>query len=81
MKADIMTPQVGGGGINAKTIDIASINLERSASPKKRMPRHSQIQIEDFSEIDAQSLFEVVRPYLKDLYNDLIVRCIEPEAI
>ena len=79
MKVD-MTPQVGMG-INAKTIDIASMNLERSASPKKRQLRHQQIQIEDFSEIDAQSLFEIVRPYLKDLYNDLIVRCIEPEAI
>jgi hypothetical protein len=22
-----------------------------------------------------------MRPYLRDLYNDLIVRCIEPEAI
>lgn len=39
MKAD-MTPQVGGG-INAKTIDFASINLKRSASPKKRLPRHT----------------------------------------
>lgn len=39
MKAD-MTPQVGGG-INAKTIDIASINLERSTSPKKRLARHA----------------------------------------
>lgn len=54
MKVD-MTPQVGGGGggVNAKTIDIASASLELSASPKRRLPRHAQIQIEDFSEIDA----------------------------
>ncbi len=78
MRVD-MTPQAGGG-VNAKTIDIAGASFERSASPKRRLPRHAQIQIEDYSEIDTQSLFEVVRPYLKDLYNDLIVRCIEPEA-
>jgi hypothetical protein len=41
IKAD-MTPQVGGG-INPKTIDFASINLERTASPKKRISRHAQI--------------------------------------
>lgn len=82
MKIDMSPSLHQQTGISAKTIDVTSNHsLEQQNAPKRRVPRHAQIQIEDFSESEAQSLFEVIRPYLKDLYNDLNVRCIETDAI
>ena len=68
-------------GVSSKTIDYQYHLQDQQAIPKRKIPRHAQIQIEDFSENESQQLFEVTHPYLKDLFNDLIVRCIETEAI
>lgn len=40
------------------------------------------ISVEDFNEeCDRKFITEYLNPYFKDLYNDLILRCVTPEAI
>ena len=60
---------------------MTDMKFKKSSHVPGRQVQQSQIQIEDFSESEAQTLHDILKPYLRDLYNDLIVRCIEPEAI
>jgi hypothetical protein len=60
---------------------MTDLKFKKSSQMPNRQVQQSQIQIEDFSESETETLHEILRPYLRDLYNDLIVRCIEPEAV
>jgi hypothetical protein len=33
------------------------------------------------SDLDDEKLVEILSNYLRDLYNDLIIRCIQPKAV
>ena len=52
-------------------------------TPSNTEKAKDTILIEDFSEMngDATLVREYLTPYLRDLYNDLIIRCIQPAAV
>lgn len=60
---------------------MTDMKFKKFNNQQGRQVQQSQFQIEDFTEAEAQTLHDILKPYLRDLFNDLIVRCIEPEAI